>query len=87
MTDYIHCPFCNIDFPFDGRCNSCGRDREGFTEEDRMKPPRKEQVADSYLIDIKKSNEQKKKKQERPKWDNDPFPGSNGKIRIIKRGA
>lgn len=87
MSDHslviIHCPICDRKFGYDDNCPECGRDREGFTDEERMKIRPKSEIINSHLLDMKRMFEKRKRKKERKKFDHNPFPGRTSKIRVV----
>jgi len=73
----LTCPICDREFPYNGVCPECGRDREGYTAEERMKRRPKREIHNKHLLDIKKYLEKKERKLKRKKKkiDRDPMPG------------
>ena len=68
----VRCSFCDILFDWDGKCPYCGKDREGYTESDRMKKRRNTEISGTRRI-----RERRKSK----KINRNPFEGESTNIR------
>lgn len=80
----IYCSFCELKFEYNEVCLNCLRDREGLTQEDRMKPVKRKDMANPILMDIMNDRRRKQRKNKKIKWDNNPFPGKSSKIKIVR---
>lgn len=85
MTTKVWCYYCEIEFDYNSKCPNCERDREGLTEEDRLKAPKRKQIVNPYLYDMMRDVKKRKRKAERAKkkWNNNPFSGKIGRVKKI----